>query len=225
MSFLKKNLLGRAFQYSKKWGNIHYQSQRYLNLHEHHAKELMARHKVRVQRGILATTPSEAKDAAIKLRKLGARDLVIKSQILAGGRGKGTFNTGFKGGVKVCQSPEEIEKMAKEMLGNILVTNQTGPQGQKVSKVLVHEGVDFDKEYYLAFLLERAYDGPIMMGSPMGGIDIEEVAEKHPEKIKTIPIDIKEGLTKLKTKEMATFLGFKDKDAIERCTNTNGKFI
>ena len=96
----------------------------------------MARHNVRVQKGILASTPQEAKQNAIKLREQGALDLICKSQILAGGRGKGHFvETGFKGGVKVCDSPEEIEKMAGEMIGKHLVTNQTGPEGQFVQNV------------------------------------------------------------------------------------------
>jgi len=162
-----------------------------------------------VQRGILATTPQQAKEAAIQLRKDGARDLICKSQVLAGGRGKGYFvETGFKGGVKVCETPEEIEKMAGEMLGKHLVTNQTDDKGQYVAKVLIHEGVDFDKEFYLAFLLERAFDGPVIMGSPMGGMDIEEVSEEYPDKIKTLPIDLREGLTTDIAKEMAEFVGF-----------------
>ena len=98
--------------------------------------------------------------------------------------------------------------MAKEMIGNNLITNQTGPEGQPVNSVLIHEGVDFDKEFYLAFLLERAYDGPVIMGSPMGGMEIEEVAEEYPDQIKTIPIDINNGLTNNQAKEMAEFLGF-----------------
>ena len=107
-----------------------------MDLHEHHAKNLVARHGVRVQRGILAHTPAEAKANAIKLREMGALDLIVKSQVLAGGRGKGHFKeTGFKGGVKVCDSPEEVEQMAAEMLGNTLITAQTGDDGQKVASV------------------------------------------------------------------------------------------
>eukprot|EP01083_Nonionella_stella_P027686 76256_1 len=198
---------------------------RFLNLHEHHAKELMARHNVRVQRGILATTPQQAKANAIKLREMGARDLIVKSQILAGGRGKGYFiETGFKGGVKVCESPEEIEQMAAEMLGKHLVTNQTGPEGQFVAKVLIHEGVDFDKEFYLAFLLDRAYDGPCIMGSPMGGMEIEEVAEEYPDKIKTMPIDLREGLTKEMAQEMAEFVGFGSEAIDDACEQMQGLY-
>jgi len=150
---------------------------------------------------------------------------VVKSQILSGGRGKGYFKeTNFKGGVKVCQSPEEVEAMAREMIGKTLITNQTGPEGQKVQHVLVHEGVDFAKEYYLAFLLERAYDGPVIVGSPMGGMEIEEVAEKYPDKIRTIPIDIRQGLTKAIGKEMATFLGFTGKAVDDAVTQMQGLY-
>lgn len=104
--------------------------------------------------------------------------------------------------------------MAKEMIGNWLVTNQTPPGGQKVQNVLIHEGVDFEKEYYFAILLEREYNGPVIVGSPMGGMDIEEVADKHPEALKMIPVDLKEGLTDAKARDMADFMGFQG-DAVE----------
>jgi len=212
-----RNIYGISIRASKRLQRVTLMTKqkRFLDLHEHHSKDLLARHGVRVQRGILAKTPKEAKEAAIKLRADGARDLICKSQILAGGRGKGHFvETGFKGGVKVCDSPDEIEKMSAEMLGRHLVTNQTGPEGQFVAKVLIHEGVDFVNEFYLAFLLERAFDGPVIMGSPMGGMDIEEVAEEHPDKLKTMPIDLREGLTTDIAKEMAQFVGFSN-DAID----------
>jgi len=209
---IARNIFGKSVRAARRYrkpASLVTKQKRFLDLHEHHAKDLLARHGVRVQRGILATTPAEAKAAAIQLRKDGARDLIVKSQVLAGGRGKGHFvETGFKGGVKVCESPEEIEKMSAEMFGNHLVTNQTGDAGQLVSKVLIHEGVDFDKEFYLAFLLERAFDGPVIMGSPMGGMDIEEVSEEYPDKIKTLPIDLREGLTTATAQEMAKFVGF-----------------
>eukprot|EP00494_Astrolonche_serrata_P032770 UN33039 len=190
------------------------QSIRNLDLQEHHSKELCARHNVRVQRGIVADTAEETVAAAEKLRADGCRDIIVKSQILAGGRGKGTFDTGFKGGVKICDSPQEAGEMAGKMIGNRLITNQTGPEGQMVHRVLVHEGVDFTNEFYFAILLEAAYGGPVLVGSPMGGMDIEEVAETNPEKIKFVPIDIKKGLDKEKCKELALFMGFTG-DAIE----------
>lgn len=194
--------------------NLAQVSVRNLELHEHHAKTLLARHGVRVQRGIVAETAQQAEENARELRKLGARDLICKSQILAGGRGKGTFDTGFKGGVKICDSPEEVGEMAGQMIGNWLTTKQTPPGGQLVQKVLIHEGVDFEREFYFAILLERAYGGPVLVGSPMGGMDVEEVAEEHPEQLKMIPVDVKEGLTDAKCHEMAVFMGFEG-DAIE----------
>eukprot|EP00483_Globobulimina_turgida_P001105 UN01107 len=114
--------------------------------------------------------------------------------------------------------------MAAEMLGKHLVTNQTGPEGQFVAKVLIHEGVDFDKEFYLAFLLERAYDGPVIMGSPMGGMEIEDVAEEYPDQIKTLPIDLREGLTDATAKEMAQFLGFGNEAIADACEQMQGLY-
>jgi len=205
--------------------NVVLKQKRFLNLHEYNAKELMARHGIRVQRGFIATSPEQAKENAIKLREMGARDLIVKSQILAGGRGKGYFlETGFKGGVKICDTPDEVAAMTKEMLGNSLVTIQTGPEGQKVAKVLIHEGVDFDKEFYISLLLEPSYQGPVIMGSPMGGMEIEEVAVEYPDKIKTIPIDINEGLTKEICLEMAKFVGFEDIALNDACEQMQGLY-
>jgi len=200
--------VGAAFTHSSPL--ISNQSVRNLDLQEHNSKELLARHNVRVQRGIVASNAAETVKAAETLRAEGCRDIIVKSQILAGGRGKGTFNTGFKGGVKICDSPQEAGEMADKMIGNWLVTNQTPPEGQKVHKVLVHEGVDFTAEYYFAILLERAYDGPVLVGSPCGGMDIEEVAEHTPEKIKMIPVDVKKGFEDDKGRELAKFMGFSE---------------
>lgn len=134
--------------------------------------------------------------------------------------GKGVFNTGFKGGVKVVDTPAEVEEMTSKMLGNHLVTKQTDKKGQLVSKVLVHEGVDFDQEFYLAFLLDRAMDGPCVVVSKEGGVDIEEVAEKNPDAIKTFPISIATGMTDEVAGKVADELGFTDgpirKDLMEQ---------
>jgi len=143
----------------------------------------------------MAETPAGAAEAGQKLVDTGAKELVLKAQILAGGRGKGHFDTGFKGGVKILQTAEECAINAEKMLGNMLITKQTSPEGQPVSKVLVHEAVDFNKEFYLAFLLDRAYDGPVIVASKEGGVEIEETAENNPDAIKTFPIPYKEGLT------------------------------
>jgi len=183
---------------------------RFLDLHEYQSKALMAKHNIRVQVGDVASTAAEALTVAKKLKANGAKELVLKSQILAGGRGKGVFNTGFKGGVKVLDTPEQVSENASKMLGNVLVTKQTGPEGQLVSKVLVHEGVSFKKELYFAIILDRAAGGPCIVCSPMGGVDIEEVAEKHPEQIHTQPIDIMKGIQPAQTARLAKLLGFQE---------------
>jgi len=190
------------------------QQVRHLNLHEYQSKGLMAKHDVRVQKGDTADSTEEAFAVAQRIKNEGANDLILKAQILAGGRGKGHFDTGFKGGVKIVTTPEEVRDNASQMFGNWLVTNQTGPEGQQVNRVLIHEGVDFDKEFYFAILLDRDHNGPVMVGSPMGGMDIEAVAEDHPEAIFTMPIDIDEGLTDESGLAMAKNLGFEGKEAI-----------
>lgn len=182
---------------------------RFLNLHEYQSKKLMAKHNIRVQKGIEASTPEEAFAAAEKLLKEGAVDLVIKAQIHAGGRGKGVFNTGYKGGVKVVtnQSAQEIKDAAKAMLGNYLITKQTTEEGQLTSKVLVHEGIFFDKEYYFAILMDRQHNGPVLVASKQGGMDIEEVAESDPDAIVTRPVDIIKGIQDEDTLFIAEALG------------------
>jgi succinyl-CoA synthetase beta subunit len=169
----------------------------------------MSSYGIRVQKGAVANSVEEAYAIAKKLSQQNAKELVIKAQIHAGGRGKGTFNTGFKGGVQVCNSAEDIKRFAKEMIGNILVTKQTGPEGQLTQKVLVHEGITFEKEYYFAILMDRQHNGPVMVASPFGGMDIEEVAHKSPDKIYTRAIDIVKGIQPEDTKRMAQLLGFK----------------
>lgn len=185
------------------------QQARFLNLHEYQAKDVMRSFGVRVQNGEMASTPEKAREIAEKLRADGAADLICKAQILAGGRGKGTFTNGFKSGVHVLSEPAQVEAVASKMLGNTLVTKQTGPAGQKVQKVLVHSGVNFQRELYVALLLERTLDGPALVASPMGGMDIEEVARTTPEKIFTEPIDIMKGIKPHHTARMAQGLGFR----------------
>ena len=168
----------------------------------------MRKHGITVQKGEVASTPAEALTVAKRLVAGGAKELVIKAQIHAGGRGKGHFDTGFKGGVKVCSRPEEVERYAKEMLGHTLVTHQTGEKGQRVAKVLVHESIDFDRELYFAILLDRAHNGPVIVASQQGGMDIEEVAAKSPQAIFTRPVDIVRGITEEDSRAVAEALGF-----------------
>eukprot|EP00461_Guttulinopsis_vulgaris_P001061 UN01061 len=168
----------------------------------------MNQYDVRVQKGATADSPEEAVEVAKKLKAEGAFELVIKSQIHAGGRGKGYFKeTGFKGGVKISEDPVKIGEYAGEMLGKHLITKQTPPEGQMVKKVLVHEGLQFSEEKYFAIVMDRAAKGPMMLVSPQGGMDIEEVAEKHPDALKHIPIDFVEGITDAQATEAAEFVG------------------
>lgn len=182
-----------------------------------------------MQKGEVATTPEEAEKVARKLLKENPKaELVVKSQIHAGGRGKGTFNTGFKGGVKITTKPEEVREYARQMLGNRLITAQTTPEGQLVQAVLIHEGVNFSKEKYFALLMDRAFQGPVIVFSPKGGMEIEEVAHTSPEDIHTQPIDIKEGIQPHQTKRVAEMLGFTGKeveDAQQQMTNLYKMFI
>lgn len=150
-----------------------------MNIHEYQAKELFEKFGVATPRGKVADTAAEAADAA---RGLGSK-IVVKAQVHAGGRGKGTFKNGFKGGVHVVGTADEAAKIAESMLGQILVTHQTGEEGKLVSKVMIADAVDIDKEFYLAILMDRESRSPVIVASTEGGVNIEDVAEHHPEKI------------------------------------------
>jgi succinyl-CoA synthetase, beta subunit len=150
-----------------------------MNIHEYQAKELLAAYGVPVPKGGVADTVAQAVAVA---KGLPGPVWVVKAQIHAGGRGKG-------GGVKVCKSMQEVEEAAKAILGMQLVTHQTGPEGKKVKKVWVEQGTDIDRELYLAIVLDRGSECLTVMASPDGGMDIEEVAEKHPERIFTTRLD------------------------------------
>ena len=154
---------------------------RHLNLHEYQSKDLLESFGCVVQRGRMAASAADAGSVAASLVAANAgAELVLKAQIHAGGRGKGVFDNGYKGGVKICKTPAEVSAAAARMLGARLVTKQTGPAGQLVSKVLVNEGIAIHRELYFAILMDRAHGGPVLVASTQGGMDIEEVAEKHP---------------------------------------------
>src|ERR671918_1881637 len=144
-----------------------------MKIHEYQGKEILAKFGVPVPRGTPAYTVQEAVEAA---QKLGGPVWVVKAQIHAGGRGKG-------GGVKLARSVDEVKKLAGEILGMQLVTHQTGPEGQKVRRLLIEDGADIKHEYYVAALTDRASQKVAMMASSEGGMDIGEVAHKTPEKI------------------------------------------
>jgi len=184
------------------------QTVRRLNLQEFSSKELMEKHGLAVQRFKVAESDVEGVEGAQYLLDTGASELVIKAQILAGGRGKGTFDSGFKGGVHLTKDPQEVGKLVKAMVGNRLSTKQTPPEGVEVKKVMVAHALDIERETYLAVLMDRAFNGPVLVGSPDGGMDIEEVAEKTPERIFTMPIDINDGISRDQAVEMAKNLNF-----------------
>ena len=176
-----------------------------MNVHEYQAKELLQKFDVATTRGRVASTLDEAEQIA---RELGDGEVVVKAQIHAGGRGKGTFKNGFKGGVHVRKTPAEVRDVAAKMLGQILVTHQTGPAGRKVSKVLVAESAEIAREIYFAVLLDRATAAPVVVASTEGGVEIEAVASKSPEKIIREPIDPLGGLQPFQTRKLAKQLGF-----------------
>jgi succinyl-CoA synthetase beta subunit len=151
-----------------------------MNIHEYQAKELFDRFQVPSPQGKVASTPQEAAAAAAEFA--GAK-LVIKAQVHAGGRGKGHFKNGFKGGVHLIESPEQAAEYAGKMLNETLVTLQTGEEGKVVRKVMIAEAVDITHEYYLAILMDRATSRPVIVASTEGGMNIEEVAHNTPEKI------------------------------------------
>ncbi len=168
-----------------------------MKIHEYQAKELLRAHGVPVPRGYPAFTVREAQEAA---QKLGGAVWVVKAQIHAGGRGKG-------GGVKLARSLAEVETLATQILGMQLRTHQTGPEGQKVRRLLVEEGADIRKEYYVAALTDRATQKVVMMASSEGGMDIEEVAHHTPEKILKVFVDPLVGLTDAQATELAAGIG------------------
>ena len=176
-----------------------------MNIHEYQAKELLQKFDVATTRGRVAATLDDAEQIA---RELGDIDIVVKAQIHAGGRGKGSFKNGFKGGVHVRKTPDEVRDVAAKMLEQILVTHQTGPAGRLVNKVLVAESADIAREIYFAVLLDRATAAPLIVASTEGGVEIEAVAAKSPEKIIREPVDPLAGLQPYQARKLASQLGF-----------------
>ena len=182
-----------------------------MNIHEYQAKQILRTYGVAVPNGKVAYTAAEAGDAA---RDLQGPVFVVKSQIHAGGRGKGVFKElpkGSKGGVRVVKSLEDVRENAAQMLGNTLVTHQTGPQGKEVKRVYIEEGCDIARELYLSILIDRATSRVTFMASTEGGMDIEEVAASTPEKIITIDIDPITGFSGFHGRKIAFALGLEGK--------------
>src|SRR6476659_3161589 len=168
-----------------------------MKIHEYQGKELFRKFGMVTPRGFPAFTVDEAVDAA---KKLGGSVWVVKAQIHAGGRGKG-------GGVKVAKSLDEVAKLASSILGMLLKTHQTGPQGQRVRRLLVEEGADIRKELYVGMVVDRGSQKVVLMASSEGGMDIEEVAASAPEKIRQIAIDPAQGLADADADEIALGIG------------------
>src|SRR3984893_11156751 len=171
-----------------------------MNIHEYQAKELLEKFGVATMRGKVASTPDEAEQIA---RQLGDGNLVVKAQIHAGGRGKGIFTNGFKGGVHLVKSAKDAREVASKMIGQTLVTHQTGPQGRVVKKVLVVESAQIAREIYFAILRDRATAAPLIVASTEGGVEIETVAAKSPEKIIRESINPLAGLQPFQPRKVA----------------------
>lgn len=164
-----------------------------MNIHEYQGKEILRQYGVSVPNGRVAFSPEEAVKVA---KELDSKVVVVKAQIHAGGRGKA-------GGVKIAKNLDEVRSYAKELLGKVLVTHQTGPEGKEVKRLYIEAGSDIKKEYYLGILVDRATSGVTIMGSEEGGMDIEEVAEKTPEKIFKEVVDPVIGLTAFQARRLA----------------------
>ncbi|KAL4135115.1 hypothetical protein QTP88_006765 [Uroleucon formosanum] len=178
---------------------------RYLNLLECHSKDLLNQHGVAVQKFKIVENADETSSL---LKSFDVDEYVLKAQVLAGGRGKGHFNNGFKGGVHVTKERTKIYDLLKNMLGYKLITKQTPKDGILVTKVMVAESVDIKRETYFCILMDRSQNGPVLIASPAGGMDIEDIAVNSPELIKKIPIDIFEGISDKVALDVAKFLNF-----------------
>ncbi len=198
-----------------------------MNIHEYQAKELLKKYGVAVPHGIPAMTVEEAVKAA---QPLPGPLFVVKAQIHAGGRGAGKFknNPTGKGGVRLCKTVEEVKAAAEAMLGQVLVTKQTGPEGKEVQRLYITDGVDIEKEYYCSVVLDRATSRVTFMVSTEGGMDIEEVAHNTPEKIFKVAIDPVSGFSGFHARKLAFGLGLKDaqvKSATKFFSNLYKAFI
>ncbi|KAJ8905839.1 hypothetical protein NDN08_002344 [Rhodosorus marinus] len=179
---------------------------RFLHLHEYQSQELMRGYGIRVPRGTAVTTKEEALAAA---KSLGdGTDIVVKAQVLAGGRGLGTFENGFKSGVHLCYDAKTAADIASKMFGQNLVTKQTGAGGKLCSKVLVTERMYMRREMYLGILYDRESQGPTIIASREGGSSIEDIAASNPNAIKNIPVNIAEGITPEVADAVAEAMGF-----------------
>ncbi|MED6207279.1 hypothetical protein PIB30_034280 [Stylosanthes scabra] len=187
---LLNKLVSRSLSVAGKWQ--HNQLRR-LNIHEYQGAELMSKYGVNVPRGVAVSSVEEARKA-IKDVFPNESEIVVKSQVLAGGRGLGTFKNGLKGGVHIVKA-DQVEDIAGKMLGQILVTKQTGPQGKPVNKVYLCQKLALVNEMYFSIILDRKSAGPLVIACSKGGTSIEDLAEKYPHMIIKVPIDVFKGIT------------------------------
>lgn len=190
---------------------------RFLHVHEYASMEIMANHNIPTPKFMLCDTPEKAAEAFEAFSKEG-HDVLVKAQVLAGGRGKGTFMNGFKGGVHLVHSVDECKDVASKMIGQRLVTKQTGEAGKPCNSILVMEKLDIAEEKYFSIIFDRRSQGPAIIASSEGGMDIEGVASKTPEKIHTETYSIADGVTDEMVSRIATKLGFKDTSKKEAAT-------
>ena len=188
-------------------GVAQYQQKRSLSIHEYLSADLLRQYGILVPKGAVAKNAAEAEAAA---KHIGNDDMVIKAQVLAGGRGKGFFDHGLKGGVRVIYSSTEAKMFAEQMIGHKLITKQTGAGGRLCNAVYICERKFARREFYLAVLFDRASQSPVIVSSSQGGMDIEAVAKEHPEAINTTYIDVNVGVTDEIAHGIATKLGFSE---------------
>ncbi|KAG7502600.1 succinate-CoA ligase ADP-forming subunit beta, mitochondrial [Solea senegalensis] len=181
------------------------QQQRNLSLHEYLSIGLLKEAGISVPEGKVATSAEEAYTVA---KEIGSKDLVVKAQVLAGGRGKGTFEGGLKGGVRIVYSPEEAQEISSQMIGRKLYTKQTGEAGRICNQVFICERRYPRREYYFAITMERSFQGPVLIGSSQGGVNIEDVAAENPDAIVKEPIDIVTGIKLEQAVKVAQKMGF-----------------
>ncbi|EDW69727.2 succinate--CoA ligase [GDP-forming] subunit beta, mitochondrial [Drosophila virilis] len=191
------------------------QQLRYLNLLEFQSKDLLQKYGVAIQQFKVL---DNSKDDTQAVQSFDCDEYVVKAQILAGGRGKGIFDNGFKGGVHITSNKSDVLSLSKQMIGNRLITKQTPKSGILVNKVMVARSVNITRETYLCILLDREHNGPVLIASPAGGMDIEAVAAETPEKIKTVPLSINKPIPEAVLLEVAKFLEFKG-DTVQRCAD------
>ncbi|CAH1401558.1 unnamed protein product [Nezara viridula] len=203
---------------------VQYVLKRHLNVHEYISYKLLQEVELPVPKHGIADQKDQIKKLA---QDLGTNDIVLKAQVLTGGRGKGTFKNGMQGGVKLVNSVDEAVQIGSKMLGEVLVTKQTGEKGLLCKKLMVAERKKSKKEFYICIMMERSFDGPVMMASAEGGVEIEEVAAKNPKAIHYFPIDIYKGVEKntaLKIAELFNISSKKD-EVVKLVSNMYKLFI